>query len=107
MGLVARVIEQAGIPTVTVNMMPAYQRLVGAPRVAAVAHPLGRPFGDVDDTERQRGVLRAALELFRTAKEPGAVAHLPFEWHQDPRATKWEPDEPSPIVALMKRRGAL
>lgn len=107
MGLVARVIEAAGVPTVTLNMMPAYQRLVGMPRVAAVAHPLGRPYGDVDDTERQRAVLRAALEIFVTAKTPGTVVHLPFEWHQAPRETKWEPDEPSPIVALMKRRGAL
>ena len=43
MGLVARVIEAAGIPTVTLNMIPAYQALVGMPRVAAIEHPFGRP----------------------------------------------------------------
>ena len=49
MGLVARVIEAAGIPTVTLNMIWVYQRIVGMPRVAAIEHPFGRPFGNVGD----------------------------------------------------------
>jgi D-proline reductase (dithiol) PrdB len=100
-GLVARVIENAGIATVVVNMMPAYQPTVGMPRVAAVGHPFGRPFGDVGDPDTQRAVLRAALHLLETATVPGAVESLPFQWPQEPAATKWGPDEPSPIVALM------
>lgn len=107
MGLVARVIEAAGISTVIVNMMPAYQPSVGAPRVAAVAHPFGRPFGNAGDAETQRAVLRGALQVLVSARVPGAVVHLPFQWPEDPKATKWGPDEPSPIVAMMlgKRRG--
>jgi D-proline reductase (dithiol) PrdB len=103
-GLVARVIEAAGIPTVTLNMIWVYQRLVGMPRVAAIEHPFGRPFGDVDDAETQRAVLRAALGVFETAREPGHVEHLPFVWHEDPKATKWHPAEPSPIIALLNAR---
>ena len=101
MGLVARVIEEAGISTVVLSMMPAYQQSVGAPRVAAIAHPFGRPYGNVGDCDTQRDVLRAALHVLEIASTPGAVVHLPFQWPQDPRATKWGPDEPSPIVALM------
>jgi D-proline reductase (dithiol) PrdB len=100
-GSVARVIEAAGIATVTLNMMPAYQPSVGAPRVAAIAHPFGRPFGNVDDADTQRAVLRAALQVLETAQTPGAIVHLPFRWPEDPKATKWGPDEPSPIVAMM------
>jgi D-proline reductase (dithiol) PrdB len=100
-GLVARVLEEAGISTVIVNMMPAYQPSVGAPRIAAVSHPFGRPFGDVGDAQTQRAVLRAAVSLLETAHTPGETVHLPFQWPQDPKATKWEPDEPSPIVAMM------
>lgn len=100
-------IEAAGIPTVTVNMMPAYQVAVGAPRVAAIAHPFGRPYGNVGDAATQRAVLRAALDVLVTAHVPGAVVHLPFQWPEEPKATKWGPDEPSPIVAMMlKERGA-
>lgn len=101
MGLVARVIEEAGVSTVVLSMMPAYQPTVGAPRVAAIAHPFGRPYGDVGDAETQREVLRAALRILETAPAPGRVVHLPFQWPEDARATKWGPDEPSPIVAMM------
>jgi len=100
-GLVARVIEEAGIATVIVNMMPAYQAIVGAPRVAAIAYPFGRPFGDVGDAAGQRAVLRAALALLETVSEPGTVVELPLVWPQEAKATKWGPDEPSPIVAMM------
>jgi hypothetical protein len=101
-GLVSRVIEASGIPTVTLNMIWPFQRLVGMPRVAAVEHPFGRPYGDVADKETQLAVLRAGLEVFQEAKDPGYVEHLPFRWHQDPKETKWHPAEPSPIIALIK-----
>ncbi len=106
MGLVARKIEEAGVPTVTLNMIWPYQRLVGMPRVAAIEHPFGRPYGDVGDAERQRQVLWAALELARDATEPGEIRHLPFRWHEEPKDTKWHPSEPSPIIAFMKERQA-
>lgn len=104
MGLVARKLEAAGIPTVTLNMIWTLQRLVGMPRVAAIEHPFGRPYGDVGDADTQRAVLRAALRVFEQAQEPGHVEQLPFVWHEDPADTKWHPAEPSPIIALLKKR---
>ena len=104
MGLVGRVIEAAGIPTVTLNMIWVYQKLVGMPRVAAIEHPFGRPYGDVGDAKTQREVLLAALRLAETAPEAGHVEHLPFRWHEDPKETRWHPAEPSPIIALLKER---
>jgi D-proline reductase (dithiol) PrdB len=103
-GLVARKIEAAGIPTVTLNMIWPFQRMVGMPRVAAIEHPFGRPYGDVGDVATQAKVLRAALALFESAREPGHVEHLPFVWHQSPEETQWHPAEPSPIIALMTER---
>jgi D-proline reductase (dithiol) PrdB len=103
-GLVARKIEDAGIPTVTLNMIWVYQHLVGMPRVAAIEHPFGRPFGDVGDAKTQRAVLEAALGLFEKAQAPGHVAHLPFTWREPPEDTKWHPLEPSPIIAMIRSR---
>jgi hypothetical protein len=97
------VIEACGISTVILNMIPAYQRSVGAPRVAAISHPFGRPFGDVGDADTQRAVLRAALQVLATARTPGAIVHLSFQWPAEPKTVKWGPDEPSPIVAMMFR----
>jgi hypothetical protein len=85
-------------------MIWPFQRMIGMPRVAAIEHPFGRPFGDVGDTATQREVLLAALALFDKAREPGCVEHLPFEWHQEPDETKWHPAEPSPIIALITKR---
>jgi hypothetical protein len=98
------VIEAAGIPTVVLNPIWVYQRRIGMPRVAAIEHPFGRPYGDVNDADTQRAVLRAALAVFEKAKAPGHVEHLPFVWHEPPEETKWHPAEPSPIIALMKSR---
>jgi hypothetical protein len=105
-GLVARKVEAAGIPTVTLNMIWTFQRLIGMPRVAAIEHPFGRPYGDAADAETQRAVLRAALRVFDTASEPGHVEHLPFVWHEAPSDTKWHPAEPSPIIAMIQKRSS-
>ena len=105
MGLVARVIEAAGIPTVTLEMVWIFQRMIGIPRVAAIEHPFARPFGDVSDIATQRAVLLAALALFETAREPGHVEHLPMRWPPDPDERRsWHPAEPSPIGALLLER---
>jgi D-proline reductase (dithiol) PrdB len=103
-GLVARVIEAAGISTVTLNLLWVHHLRVGMPRVAAIEHPFGRPMGDVGDAETQRAVLRAALAVAQRAREAGHVEHLPFRWHEQPADTKWHPAEPSPIIAFMKQR---
>lgn len=104
MGLVARKLEAAGISTVTLELIWVYHNLVGIPRVAAVEHPFGRPYGDVGDAATQRAVLEAALAVFETAVEPGHVEHLPFTWHEDPSQTRWHPAEPSPIIAVINAR---
>jgi len=105
-GLVARRVESVGISTVTLNMLWPLQRAIGMPRVAAIEHPFGRPYGDVGDEETQRAVLRGALEFAAAATDPGALVHLPFRWHEEPKQTKWHPAAPSPIIALMKQRQA-
>jgi hypothetical protein len=92
------------VPTVTLNMVWAYQNLVGIPRLAAVEHPFGRPFGDVEDAGTQRAVLWSALQIVENATEPGQIDHLPFVWHQHPKETDWHPAEPSPVIAWFKEQ---
>jgi hypothetical protein len=85
-------------------MIWPFQKVVGMPRVAAIEHPFGRPFGPVGDRATQRAVLLAALRVFETAREPGHVEHLPFVWPEPPEQTSWHPDEPSPIIKLLRER---
>lgn len=50
------------------------------PRSVFVNFPMGNPFGRVGDREPQRRILLDALRLVETAREPGVLVDLPYEW---------------------------
>jgi hypothetical protein len=105
-GLVSRVLEASGIPTVTISLIPELTRAVGVPRLAGLGYPMGRTFGRPHDADGQRAVLRAALELLSTATKPDTCVELPFEWPETPaRARNASRDlPPPPIVELLRRK---
>jgi hypothetical protein len=86
--------------TLTLTMTPEFHREVGIPRVAAIEYPYGRTVGQVDDSDGQRKVLLAALSFLETAQTPGQICNLPFTWPEEPKHTKWQPPEISPIIKL-------
>ena len=100
MGLVARFLEESGFSTVVLTMTPEFHREIGIPRVAAIEYPYGRAVGEVHDTEGQRQVLLEALSFLERADSPGEICHLPFTWPEEPKHTKWQPPEISPIIKL-------
>lgn len=106
MGLVQRVLEEHGIATVSLSMIPDLTRATGVPRLAGIAYPMGRPMGQPGDAAGQREVLRATLRLLESAPGPGAYEELPFAWPESPgevsRASRDVP--PPPIADLLRRR---
>lgn len=82
-------------------MIPALTDAMGAPRVAAIEFPFGRPLGQPGDSDTQRAVLHATLDALRDATVPGAVAELPFRWPEPLDQVHWHPKEPSPIGRLL------
>jgi len=100
------VIEASGIPTVSLSMIPDLTRAVGVPRLAGISYPMGRPLGNPHDTDGQRAVLRATLEVLPRASEPDTYVELPFVWPESPaqarNASKDIP--PAPIVELVTRK---
>lgn len=109
MPVLARRIEAAGIPTVTVTMMPRSAEQLLTPRIVGVESPFGHPFGLPGDRATQRIVLETALLVLAGASAPGTRVDIDIEWPQ-PRGEaykSWQPAEPSPIVAqLLARRDA-
>ena len=83
MGLVARVVEEAGIATVTVSTGRDLTALVRPPRILFVNFPMGNTFGRPGDPEMQTKILREALNLAVTATEPGILVDLPLEWDEE------------------------
>jgi hypothetical protein len=105
-GLVQRVLEARGLPTVALSMIPDLTRAVGVPRLAGISYPMGRPCGRPHDADGQRGVLRAMLELLATAQGPDSYIELPFLCPESPaqarNASKDVP--PPPIVELLRKK---
>ncbi|HTH00854.1 MAG TPA: hypothetical protein VL882_11350 [Vicinamibacterales bacterium] len=99
-------IEAAGIPTVSLSMIPDLTRAVGVPRLAGISYPMGRPLGNPHDAEGQRAVLRATLEILPRATLPDTYVELPFAWPDSPAKARSESKDvpPSPIVELVMRK---
>lgn len=104
MGLVQRVLEAAGIPTVSLSMIPDFTRAVGVPRLAGIAHPMSRPMGRPGDAPGQRAVLKALLAVLETAAAPGTCVELPFSWPESPARARNGADVHPPITQLLTRK---
>jgi hypothetical protein len=111
--VLARVLEAAGLSTVTVTMMPGYAAKSGIPRAVGAEFPFGHPLGRPGDRDMQRAVIRDALRVLAEAPGPNTVVHLPYEWPepQEVAYKAWQPREMSPIVRYLReqilaRRGA-
>jgi hypothetical protein len=79
-GLIARQLEEAGLPTLSMTSALSITRSVGVPRGAFVDFPLGHTTGEPHRPAEQMALLRAALQAFTELEEPGVVKPLPLRW---------------------------
>jgi len=79
-GLIARVVEEAGIATVCIIMRREVAENVKPPRALFVKFPFGAPLGPAGDVETQRGVIVEALSVLTYAAEPGTIVDSPRAW---------------------------
>ncbi len=100
MPVLARWIEESGIPTVVVTMMPAVAEERRAPRIVGVEFPFGHSFGMPGDKAMQRRVLELALRVLAGASAFGTRVDADIEWPVPLRDAykAWQPKEASPIV---------
>ncbi len=91
MGLIAREIERAGIPTVTLSVVREASVRTPGPRNVFVPFRLGQIFGEPEADVQQRAVLMDALAAFAQVTRPGAILDLPYRWkrsvYRDPLAS--------------------
>lgn len=102
MGLAAREIEAAGLATAVLSNMPDVTASVGVPRLVGVSAPGARPIGAPGDARGQRAVLRGALAALKSLDTAGGRLDLDIEG--PPRSQRGHPEEPPPIVGLLKKR---
>lgn len=70
MGLVQAAIENVGIPTVSISMLPEVTERVRPPRTLVVPYPLGYPLGTPGDKDVQTRIILAALGLLERQDLP-------------------------------------
>lgn len=83
-GHVQRAIETAGIPTVSVfvRSFGHLPELMGVSRALITQHPMGRPLGAPGDAERQRAVVRSALDMLSNDEQ--TITEFPEPWRPTP-----------------------
>jgi hypothetical protein len=87
-GLVAREIERAGIPTMCMSSAWDLTFSVRPPRAVFVNFPLNHETGRAGDAPLQRRILLDAFRAFETLWAPGQMLSLPYVW--DPNDRSWE-----------------
>lgn len=88
MGLIAREVETAGIPTLSLSSAWDITFAVRPPRAVFVNFPLNHQTGKPNDAALQRRILLDALRAFETLWAPGQMLTLPYVW--DPNDRSWE-----------------
>lgn len=87
MSLVARYLEQNGLPTVLIGNARDIVEHCGVARFLFVDFPLGNPCGEPFNVAQQRAIFARALELLEQAREPRTTWTAPFEW---PHGDRWK-----------------
>ena len=82
MGLLQRVLDEAGLCTLSLTQVVETTAIVKPPRAFFVAHPFGLTFGVVGDAATQRAVVDAMLDAAATMVAVG-IRDSGFAWTRD------------------------
>ena len=80
MGLIARLAESAGIPTLSMSSARDITAAVNPPRAVFLDWPLGHTSGRPGQPDLNVDVMRATLAAFEHLDAPGTIVDLPFPW---------------------------
>jgi hypothetical protein len=79
-GLIQRMVEESGIPTISMGNEVDRMAKIKPPRALLVKFARGSMLGEPGNAERQRRILLDALEALRTMRVPGTIQELPYRW---------------------------
>lgn len=80
MSLIARHLEENGIPTVVIGVARDIVETCGVPRFLFVDFPLGSPCGEPGNVAQQRAIFEMALGLLETAQAPRSTRAAGLAW---------------------------
>lgn len=83
MGLAARAIETAGIPTVSLSIVREITEKTPPPRALYLRFPFGHALGEPGNIDQQFAVLYLALRLLFEADRPGTIRDAGLRWRRE------------------------
>ena len=83
MSLIARYLEENGIPTVVMGCAKDIVEQCGVPRFLFSDFPLGNAAGKPNDLGSQEFTLDLALRVLETAVGPRTTVQSPLRWNED------------------------
>lgn len=108
MSLIARHLEEHGIPTVIIGSGRDIVEHCGVPRFLFTDFPLGNPCGHPWARDMQRAIVRQAIELLESVEAPRTTVMAPFAWKDDPgwraRYNRILPEDRARLAALGDER---
>jgi hypothetical protein len=81
-GLIARIVEEGGIPTISVSSARDVTESVKPPRSVFVNFPLGHTTGKPFDRGLQMAIIKDAFDALQSIEEPGTIIDLRYEWDE-------------------------
>jgi D-proline reductase (dithiol) PrdB len=82
-GLAARVIEQAGIATVSLSIVREVSEKTPAPRSLYLRFPFGHALGEPGNRGQHFAVLYLAFQLLFEADQPGTIRDGKLRWKRE------------------------
>lgn len=73
-------VEEAGLPTISIGNAPDRMARIKPPRAVLVKFARGSMFGEPGNVKRQRRIILDALEALKTMTVPGSIKELPYGW---------------------------
>ena len=80
MGLIQRMAEEEGIPTISFGNAIDRMNHIKPPRALLVKFARGSMLGEPGNERRQRLILLDALDALKTMTEAGTIKELPYKW---------------------------
>lgn len=91
MGLAARAIEAAGIPTISISIVREITEKTPPPRALYLRFPFGHSLGEPGNREQQLAILYLAFRLLFEADRPGTIRNAGLRWKRETYAPPdWE-----------------
>ncbi|MGI9606895.1 MAG: hypothetical protein ACR2P0_12220 [Acidimicrobiales bacterium] len=87
MGLIARAIEESGVPTTSVTSAWSITASANPPRAVFTDFPLGHTAGPPGEPDVQLDIARSALAAVHQIAAPGTIVPLRHTW---PDGTDWK-----------------